>query len=157
MAWLTSEQALAALGTKPQSLYASVSRGRIRMKPDPKDSRKSLYGRDAAALAETATLEDIAALLWESENVDFSLLPGGALARASSIAPLRRGFAVIADRAATDAPALGRSLPVLRAEANGIVAALAVGLGATAQNGPLHERLADAWQRPEAADAIRRI
>jgi len=205
MAWLTSEQALVALGTKPQSLYASVSRGRIRMKPDPKDPRKSLYsgddvtrlaarasgrrkaetvaaeairwgepvlpsaittitggrlyyrGRDAAKLAETATLEDIATLLWESPDVDFGAPASSAVARASSIAPLRRGFAVIADRAATDPPALGRALPVLRAEANGIVGALAAGLGAAPQDGPLHERIAVAWQRPEAADAIRRI
>jgi citrate synthase len=202
---MTSEQALAALGTKPQSLYASVSRGRIRMKPDPRDPRKSLYsgddvtrlaarasgrrkaetvaadtmrwgepvlpsaittitggrlyyrGHDAAELAETATLEDIATLLWESPSVDFSAPASSAVARASTIAPLRRGFAVIADRAATDPPALGRSLPVLRAEANGIVGALAAALGATGQRGPVHQRLADAWQRPTAADAIRRM
>jgi citrate synthase len=46
MPWMTSEQALAALGTKPQSLYASVSRGRIRARPDPADARKSLYDQD---------------------------------------------------------------------------------------------------------------
>ena len=46
MPWMTSEQALAALGTKPQSLYASVSRGRIRARPDPADARKSLYDQE---------------------------------------------------------------------------------------------------------------
>lgn len=44
--WLTAQQALAKLKAKPQSLYASVSRGRIRAKPDPADSRRSLYSSE---------------------------------------------------------------------------------------------------------------
>jgi len=44
--WLTANEALARLGSKPQSLYASVSRGRIRAKSDPADSRKSLYNAE---------------------------------------------------------------------------------------------------------------
>jgi len=44
--WLTASEALARLGSKPQSLYASVSRGRIRAKSDPTDSRKSLYSAE---------------------------------------------------------------------------------------------------------------
>jgi citrate synthase len=43
MAWLTATEAVAALGVQPQTLYANVSRGRIRAKPDPKDPRRSLY------------------------------------------------------------------------------------------------------------------
>ena len=43
--WITAKQALATLGIKPQSLYANVSRGRIRAKPDSRDSRRSLYHR----------------------------------------------------------------------------------------------------------------
>lgn len=43
MAWLTATEALTALGVQRQTLYANVSRGRIRAKPDPKDSRRSLY------------------------------------------------------------------------------------------------------------------
>ncbi|MFK7962952.1 MAG: citrate/2-methylcitrate synthase [Burkholderiaceae bacterium] len=43
--WITAKQALAKLGIKPQSLYANVSRGRIRAKPDARDSRRSLYHR----------------------------------------------------------------------------------------------------------------
>jgi citrate synthase len=41
--WITAEEALARLKTKPQTLYANVSRGRIRSKPDSADSRRSLY------------------------------------------------------------------------------------------------------------------
>jgi citrate synthase len=44
--WLTAAEALSRLGSKPQSLYASVSRGRIRAKSDPADSRKSLYSAE---------------------------------------------------------------------------------------------------------------
>jgi citrate synthase len=119
MAWLTATEALSALGVQRQTLYANVSRGRIRAKPDPKDSRRSLYdggdvkrlagrrggrrtvaavaaetigwgdpvlpssvstvmdgrllyrGRDAVVLSQSATLEDVASLLWEVENVRF--------------------------------------------------------------------------------------
>ena len=46
MSWLTAEQALHLLGTKSQTLYANVSRGRIRAKPDPADTRRSLYFAD---------------------------------------------------------------------------------------------------------------
>src|SRR5579872_3740984 len=46
MVWLTAGEALAALRVQPQTLYANVSRGRIRAKPDPKDTRRSLYNSD---------------------------------------------------------------------------------------------------------------
>src|SRR5437764_9664283 len=131
MVWLTAADALALLGTRPQTLYANVSRGRIRGKPDPKNPRRSLYhgddvrrlaerhrgreraatvaagtihwgepilssaistiaagrpyyrGRDVAQLAQSATLEDVAALLWESSQTEFD---GPALTRHGSAA-----------------------------------------------------------------------
>lgn len=43
MAWLTATEALQVLHVRPQTLYANVSRKRIRAKPDPKDTRRSLY------------------------------------------------------------------------------------------------------------------
>jgi citrate synthase len=43
MTWLTAQQALQVLGVRPQTLYANVSRKKIRAKPDPKDTRRSLY------------------------------------------------------------------------------------------------------------------
>lgn len=52
MRWMTAEEALAILGTKPQSLYASVSRGRIRARPDPQNPRRNLYhGEDVHRIA----------------------------------------------------------------------------------------------------------
>jgi citrate synthase len=44
--WLSATEALRRLNVKPQTLYASVSRGRIRAKADPADPRRSLYSRD---------------------------------------------------------------------------------------------------------------
>jgi citrate synthase len=43
MSWLTAPEALQVLGVRPQTLYANVSRNKIRAKPDPKDTRRSLY------------------------------------------------------------------------------------------------------------------
>ena len=55
MDWLTAAEALAILGIQPQTLYANVSRGRIKARPDPADSRRSLYrGEDVRRLAQRA-------------------------------------------------------------------------------------------------------
>lgn len=55
MDWMTAPQALALLGTQKQTLYANVSRGRIKARPDPADSRRSLYrGDDVRRLAQRA-------------------------------------------------------------------------------------------------------
>src|SRR6185436_207723 len=47
--WIDRTQALAALGIRAQTLYAYVSRGRIGMRPDPADPRRSLYRADDIA------------------------------------------------------------------------------------------------------------
>lgn len=44
--WLPAADALALMQVRPQTLYANVSRGRVRAKPDPADPRRSLYHRD---------------------------------------------------------------------------------------------------------------
>ncbi|TIW73077.1 MAG: helix-turn-helix domain-containing protein, partial [Mesorhizobium sp.] len=50
--WLTREEALERLKVRPQTLYAYVSRGRIGMRPDAADPRRSRYrADDIAALA----------------------------------------------------------------------------------------------------------
>jgi citrate synthase len=194
--WLSASDALKRLGSKPQSLYANVSRGRIRAKPDPVDSRRSLYreedvdrvatrsrgrrgaaaaaseamnwgepvlatsistiahgrlsyrGRDAATLAGSATLEDVAALLW------------GAAFTVADIEPptepsLSGALVALAQRAAADPPSLGRGTGLLREDAASVFATMAgalVGPG----TGPLHERLAASFGAPTAADPIRR-
>lgn len=119
MTWLTATEALRVLGVRPQTLYANVSRKKIRAKPDPQDTRRSLYhevdvrklarqhggrrkaaavaagaiewgdpilpsgvstvvegrlyyrGQDAVVLSQNAALEEVAALLWGGEAIDF--------------------------------------------------------------------------------------
>lgn len=44
--WLPAADALELMQVRPQTLYASVSRGRVRAKPDAADPRRSLYHRD---------------------------------------------------------------------------------------------------------------
>jgi citrate synthase len=49
--WVNSEEALERLGVRPQTLYAYVSRGRLRAEADPGDPRRSRYrASDIAAL-----------------------------------------------------------------------------------------------------------
>jgi len=51
--WLSAEEALTRLRVRPQTLYAYVSRGRVRAEPDPLEPRRSRYrASDVAALAE---------------------------------------------------------------------------------------------------------
>ncbi|WP_293680204.1 citrate synthase [uncultured Phenylobacterium sp.] len=51
--WICAEDARARLGVRAQTLYAYVSRGRVQVRPDPDDSRRSLYRTaDIAALTE---------------------------------------------------------------------------------------------------------
>ena len=198
MDWLSATEALALLGTQPQTLYANVSRGRIKARPDPADSRRSLYrgddvrrlahraagrrkqeavaaqamhlgepvlpsgistvsdgkllyrGRDAVDLAETATLEEVAALLWRSpvSLPDVSLPAGGT--------GLSAAFAAIAGQAAMLRPVPGRSDTLLAPEAANVFATMAAAFCGPGEGQALHLRLASHWARPGAADAIRR-
>ncbi len=196
--WLKAEEALKRLGSKPQSLYANVSRGRIRARPDPADSRRSLYheedvdrlatrargrrssaqvaaqainwgepvlpsaistivdgkliyrGHDAAELAQMATLEDVATLLWGGEWPVLTLTdtapPDDAIASA---------FLALAGRAGTAPPSLARGQLALREEAAHVFGLMADALIGGAL-GPLHQRLAVHFGRPEAAETLRK-
>jgi citrate synthase len=198
MDWLTAHEALALLGTQPQTLYANVSRGRIKAKRDPDDVRKSLYrgddvrrlaqraagrrrqdavaaqamqwgepvlrtgistvaegrllyrGRDACALAETATLEDVATLLWQHPcQLRTDLRPQGNPG-------LSVAFVALA-REAAETVLVGRSPTALADEASAVLSAMAEALTRPGQpNEMLHLRLARHWDRPDASDIIRR-
>lgn len=51
--WIAAEDARAQLGVRAQTLYAYVSRGRVQVRPDPADPRRSLYrAADIAALSQ---------------------------------------------------------------------------------------------------------
>jgi len=203
MKWLTSAEALTLLGGRRQTLYANVSRGRIRAKPDPKDSRRSLYhggdvktlaarragrrtvatvaanaidwgdpvlassistvvdgrlwyrGRDAIELAQVATLEEIAELLWETSSVSFR---SSKLERLSEpTLPLRAALQALANHAADDPPPFGRSRPALAVESGGLVSEIAAAmLGKADVTIPMHCRIAMAWRVDKAEDVFRR-
>lgn len=249
MTWLTAGEALQVLGVRPQTLYANVSRKKIRAKPDPKDPRRSLYhevdvrklarqhggrrkaaavaaaaiewgdpvlsssistvvggrlyyrGQDAVVLSEKGTLEEVACLLWAAADaVDFGFArrepptrepdlaeqPSSAQVRARRpepvvplASPLQRAFLALGRRAASDLSSYGRALPVLQAEAAGVLMTLADAMleanghstsprraresnpqcsnvEPAPQGGPyLHERAAALWRSHDAADVIR--
>jgi citrate synthase len=205
--WLPAAEALELMQVRPQTLYASVSRGRVRAKPDAADPRRSLYhrddvqriaartrgrrsseavaseairwgepvlpsavstvtearlwyrGQDACVLAEHATLEDVAGLLWESAPPRFAAVRAPAAARAEHATPLQAGLLALAARAGTDPPSRGRAAAVLKSEAAEVIGTLADALlGPPASpTAPLHMRVAAAWRRPRAADVLRRV
>lgn len=211
MAWITAVEALSILNVRPQTLYANVSRGKIRAQPDSKDSRRSLYhredvmrmakrtngrrtvevvaaqaiewgdpvlpsaistvidgrlwyrGQDAVALSHTASLEEVAALLWECPQADFkqALIRGGPPTRhfKGFSKAAGAGLVALAERSGSDLPSAGRALPVLRAEAASVLATLAeamLGIDITPCESTLSQSLALAWQCPEAENVLRR-
>ena len=213
MVWMTATEALNVLHVRPQTLYANVSRGKIRAKSDEADPRRSLYhrddilrmarrsngrrkieavstqamqwgdpvlpsaistaadgrllyrGHDAVILSDTATLEEIADLLWEAEPGQLLATPAAAAsaahAPAAIAAPasaLGAGLLALALRSASDAPSMGRPAADLRAEAATILATLTTAMIGPAgdQAATISRRLALAWQRPASEDLLRR-
>ncbi len=114
-------------------------------------------GQDAAVLAQSATLEDVARLLWGCEDDDpfAGLNPHPPVA--SGPEARGRAFAVLAHRAANDAAVSGRADRSLRREAASVLTDLVDAMTGSARNGLLHDRLAKNWRAEGAkADAIRR-
>jgi citrate synthase len=114
-------------------------------------------GRDSIRLAQTATLEDIATLLWNARaNVTFEAadvpLQGDERGRQCA-------FTTLAAIAARGHSTMGRTDTALHAEAGRLVAVVAHAFGAQggAAAQPVHERLALGWgQGSEGAELIRR-
>lgn len=110
-------------------------------------------GQDAAGLAESARLEDVARLLWDCGMQRFppqaTMVPPGE--------PPARIFAVIAARAATDRPMAGRAKKALYLEAAAVLDALVDAIAGGPGEGPIHVRLARAWGcETDGAEPIRR-
>ena len=112
-------------------------------------------GRDAIALAESASLETVAGLLWQVDDADpFAGIDNG------TEAPLGPGIAGAIARLAlagrADVAAYARTAPALARTGARIVRHLvAVWAGGSAPDGPAHRVLAAAWGVPAAAEAIR--
>ena len=125
-----------------------------------REGRLYYRGRDAGALADTAALEDVAALLWDAPEGE-RLFPADRPKPLwlPALAPAARAFAALARRAGTDATTLGRSPAVLRAEAAGLLGSMTDVLAGPpdAAERPVHRRLALAWGADErGGELIRR-
>ena len=209
---IDAREAIRRLGVKPDTLYAYVSRGRIRSaatsgskerryyeadierlkrrrrkgrrtgSPPPsydsfapvldtalcqiEDGRLYYRGVDAAELAEGATLEEVAALLWGagdplSAAAERSLPPWltaaiGACSPRST--PIDRANSVLLSLAAKDAAAFDTTLPVVSRVGKLLISALAASLtGKRSRGSTVHLQLAKDWRlEAEAADLIRR-
>ncbi|HXP96734.1 MAG TPA: citrate synthase [Telmatospirillum sp.] len=113
-------------------------------------------GKDAVALAETASLEDAAELLWEAPSPPH--FSAGRPNPSSNESPRSRAFTMLGMAAASGNPAYGRTPSSLREDAAALVGGLASAFGGIADDEvPLHQRLAAAWSRDgTSADLIRR-
>ncbi len=115
--------------------------------------RQRLYyrGQDAVTLAGSATLEDAAQLLWNSEQApDFSSV--GRVASPGRVA----AFTTLAGLAATGHSTHGRMTRVLHGECQNLVGQLANAFGAQHGKRPLHLRFAQGWKlSDQAAELLR--
>lgn len=111
-------------------------------------------GRDAATLAETESLEAVARLLRGGHGA--SLKVSGRVASPPEATVRQRLFWALADRAGVDPPARGRAALALAVEATGLLDLVADAAAGRPAEGLIHIRLASAWERPAAAEAIRR-
>ncbi|GGE04618.1 citrate synthase [Aureimonas endophytica] len=110
-------------------------------------------GHDAAVLAETARLEDVARLLWACGEAPFPPLhlpvPAGSAKQ--------RMFGALAAKAASDGVMGARTARSLYLEAASVLDLLVDAVAGGPGTGPIHARLAQAWSCDlEGADLLRR-
>ena len=122
-------------------------------------------GQDALALAETATVEEVAALLWTAEVQGWRILPLRARLNLSAhpraALPAEAFAYALAHAGAHDLTALDTRPAALPAGAARVLSLLYATLERfegvpAAPDLPLHARLARAWGVPHAADLLRR-
>lgn len=95
--WIDAKTACARLGIKPQTLYAYVSRHRIRVKADARDARASLY-----ALADIDTLVHKAHRSRARHDIAQSAIRWGDAIMPTSISEVRDGTVWLRGRAIED-------------------------------------------------------
>src|SRR5579871_2513361 len=152
--FLTAREAAARLGIKLDTLYAYVSRGRLRSVAVPGTRQRRYRADEVEALREAATLPARAAETAGLTPVIASsicLIEEGRLHYRGQDAI---GLAALAD---TDLPALDLSRSGVvrtgRVILRELVAAVA---GSTASSDPADRQLAAGWGLPDAADLLRR-
>lgn len=117
------------------------------------DGKLWYRGQDAATLGETASLEDVARLLWDCGDERFptqtNTIPAGR--------PHDRMFQVLAWRAATSPAIRGRKPKALYFEAAALLDLLVDAVAGGSGEGPMHRRLGRAWGCDDTGmDLIRR-
>lgn len=205
--WLTAEQAMALLGVTRQTLYAYVSRGRIRSEPAPGRTRRRRYaaddverllarnrerrdpgqaaaqamhwglpvldsaitlitddnlyyrGRNAIELARSATIAEVAALLW-SGTVSDGAQPSDprppAACGAADTPYIPHAQAVLARAAAEDPGAFDlRETGLFRTGWRIVELLSAAALRENVQADSIDRRLAAAWGAPDATELLR--
>lgn len=119
--------------------------------------RGHLYyrGQDAVALARSASLEDVADLLWDAgRTVEFNGQPVPLLGKPGRAS----AFQALAILAASGHSTHGRLKSVLLDEAQNLVAQVANAFGAQAILAqPLHVRFARGWKQPRAVAELLRV
>ena len=199
--WLTAEQAITLLGVARQTLYAYVSRGMIRTRPDPSDPRRQHYdpqsvetllrrrrigrarqavaraaidfgepvltsritniadglpwyrGQSAIRLAQTATLEETAALLWDTPRLP--TLPTWTGALPADASPIGRAIGHLADLARRPEWAAGGPAEV--EDAAMCLRAVAEAVAEAPADRPIHRHLGQVWRLDEdGIDLVRR-
>lgn len=144
-------------GRKHETLAANTLFGAQPSIPTALSSflRGHLYyrGQDAVGLARSATVEEVAQLLWgASQGVDFCVAEPMRSAAPGRVA----AFTAMASLAATGHSTRGRLTRVLHAEAQGLVGQLAHAFGAGSARRPLHLRFAQGWkQSARVAELLR--
>ena len=122
-----------------------------------RDGRLIVRGRAVEDLARRATLEDVAALLWQAEAPSAFASQGAPAGMSEGASAKARAFSMLARRAGSDAPSLGRSPAALAADAWSLLSEFADALAGKAGRGPIHERLARVWRlEARGAQLVRR-
>ncbi|MES2071842.1 MAG: citrate synthase family protein [Pseudomonadota bacterium] len=135
------------------------------------DGKLHYRGHDAIALAQTATLEQVAQLLWECGTEDFfsagdpnpqdmpARLWRGLQAPLAKLPPLDRAMSLLPAIAPQLQHTWGRTAVGMRRAGAQLMRVLAAALvGGDISNAPLHIRVAQAWELDaQAADLLRAV
>ncbi|MBV5296158.1 MAG: citrate synthase [Curvibacter lanceolatus] len=122
--------------------------------------RLCFRGRDAVTWSHSATLEEVAELLWQARPAWPPATTPHRPCRPAPAAPaLTRALQALAERAAHDPATLGAQADTLAPQAASVLMTVAEALigdtPAPAPGHPLHLRLARQWGCPQAAELIR--
>jgi citrate synthase len=131
------------------------------------EGRVYYRGRDATHLAQNATLEEVAELMWGSDADGARPLAGTQLPPkfrtwlrelSPRATPIERANAILVRLACEDVGAIDTTLPVVLRVARSLVPALAAAItGKMPTKLPIHRQLATAWRLDAAgADLVRR-